>query len=94
MPKNREGRSPPGGGPLLVAAVVLAAAVLAAVHHSEVVAHRVGEPFGWWRARRGAGHLDRPGHPEPGAATFTTSTPGPTFSSAPLAFAGLASLAL
>ena len=30
----------------LVVAVVLAAAVLAAVHHAEVVAHRVGEPFG------------------------------------------------
>ena len=29
-----------------VAAVVLVAAVLAAVHHAEVVAHRVGEPFG------------------------------------------------
>ena len=27
-------------------ALVLAAAVLAAVHHAEVVAHRVGEPFG------------------------------------------------
>ena len=39
------GRSPP---PLVVAlvAVVLAVAVLAAVHHAEVVAHRVGEPFG------------------------------------------------
>lgn len=35
-------------GPALVAvvAVVLAGAVLAAVHHAEVVAHRVGEPFG------------------------------------------------
>lgn len=35
-------------GPVLVTAVaaVLAAAVLAAVHHAEVVAHRVGEPFG------------------------------------------------
>ncbi len=31
---------------LLVVAAVLAAAVLAAVHHAEVVAHRVGEPFG------------------------------------------------
>lgn len=33
---------------LLVAvmAVVLAAAVLAAVHHAEVIAHKVGEPFG------------------------------------------------
>jgi Ca2+:H+ antiporter len=31
---------------LAVAAVVLAVAVLAAVHHAEVVAHRVGEPFG------------------------------------------------
>ena len=35
-------------GPVLatVVAVVLAGAVLAAVHHAEVVAHRVGEPFG------------------------------------------------
>jgi Ca2+:H+ antiporter len=30
----------------VVVAVVLGAAVLAAVHHAEVVAHRVGEPFG------------------------------------------------
>jgi Ca2+:H+ antiporter len=35
-------------GPVLatVIAVVLVGAVLAAVHHAEVVAHRVGEPFG------------------------------------------------
>jgi Ca2+:H+ antiporter len=35
-------------GPALVAvvAVVLVGAVLVAVHHAEVVAHRVGEPFG------------------------------------------------
>jgi Ca2+:H+ antiporter len=35
-------------GPALVAvmAALLAGAVLAAVHHAEVVAHRVGEPFG------------------------------------------------
>jgi Ca2+:H+ antiporter len=32
--------------PVVVVAVVLAGAVLAAVHHAEVVAHRVGEPFG------------------------------------------------
>jgi Ca2+:H+ antiporter len=31
---------------IVVVAVVLGAAVLAAVHHAEVVAHRVGEPFG------------------------------------------------
>jgi hypothetical protein len=31
---------------VVVIAVVLAAAVLSAVHHAEVVAHRVGEPFG------------------------------------------------
>ncbi len=31
---------------LAVVGVVLAAAVLASVHHAEVVAHRVGEPFG------------------------------------------------
>ena len=31
---------------LIPTAVVLGAAVLAAVHHAEVVAHRVGEPFG------------------------------------------------
>ncbi len=39
------GRDP---GPVLVVvvAVILGAAVLAAVHHAEVVAHRVGEPYG------------------------------------------------
>jgi Ca2+:H+ antiporter len=31
---------------VIVVAVCLAGAVLAAVHHAEVVAHRVGEPFG------------------------------------------------
>ncbi|MGL4175345.1 MAG: calcium:proton antiporter, partial [Dermatophilaceae bacterium] len=31
---------------LVVVAAVLAAAVVAAVHHAEVVAHRVGEPYG------------------------------------------------
>ena len=31
---------------VVLIAVVLAGAVLAAVHHAEVVAHRVGEPFG------------------------------------------------
>ena len=35
-----------GTFPVIVVAVALAAAVLAAVHHAEVVAHRVGEPFG------------------------------------------------
>src|SRR5919112_1820572 len=32
--------------PLAVVTALLAGAVLAAVHHAEVVAHRVGEPFG------------------------------------------------
>ena len=32
--------------PVILVALALAAAVLAAVHHAEVVAHRVGEPFG------------------------------------------------
>jgi Ca2+:H+ antiporter len=37
----------PGGTPLLVlCAAALIAAVQAAVHHAEVVAHRLGEPFG------------------------------------------------
>ena len=36
----------PGVAVLVVVAVLLIAAVLAAVHHAEVVAHRVGEPFG------------------------------------------------
>ena len=37
----------PTSGPLLVvAAICLFATVFAAVHHAEVVAHRVGEPFG------------------------------------------------
>jgi Ca2+:H+ antiporter len=31
---------------LVLVALVLAGSVLAAVHHAEVVAHRVGEPFG------------------------------------------------
>jgi len=35
-----------GALPVVVVAAALAAAVLAAVHHAEVVAHRVGEPFG------------------------------------------------
>ena len=43
------GRHPGGVAEALlvtVAAAALAAAVLVAVHHAEVVAHRVGEPFG------------------------------------------------
>jgi Ca2+:H+ antiporter len=36
----------PGGVAAAVIAVFLVATVLAAVHHAEVVAHRVGEPFG------------------------------------------------
>ncbi|GAB7190025.1 ionic transporter y4hA [Kineococcus sp. NUM-3379] len=35
-----------GTAAVVLVGVVLAAAVLAAVHHAEVVAHRVGEPFG------------------------------------------------
>ncbi|MER5387823.1 ionic transporter y4hA [Saccharopolyspora sp. NPDC002686] len=35
-----------GLGMVLVVAVLLAGAVLTAVHHAEVVAHKVGEPFG------------------------------------------------
>src|SRR5271154_462489 len=35
-----------GGVFLTVLAVSLASSVFAAVHHAEVVAHRVGEPFG------------------------------------------------
>jgi Ca2+:H+ antiporter len=35
-----------GPVPVGLVAVLLAAATLAAVHHAEVVAHRVGEPFG------------------------------------------------
>ena len=31
---------------MLASRLLLAGAVLAAVHHAEVVAHRVGEPFG------------------------------------------------
>lgn len=39
------GRDLPGWG-VAAATLVLAASVLAAVHHAEVVAHKVGEPFG------------------------------------------------
>jgi Ca2+:H+ antiporter len=38
--------SKPATGVPVVVGVLLAAAVMAAVHHPEVVAHRVGEPFG------------------------------------------------
>jgi Ca2+:H+ antiporter len=34
------------GMPVIVVTALLAGAVLAAVHHAEVVAHRVGEPYG------------------------------------------------
>src|SRR5690349_11721736 len=37
---------PAGGVVALVAAGALIGCVVAAVHHAEVVAHRVGEPFG------------------------------------------------
>jgi Ca2+:H+ antiporter len=36
----------PGTVVLVLVAILLGGAVLAAVHHAEVVAHRVGEPFG------------------------------------------------
>ena len=36
----------PGTVVLVVVGVLLAGSVLGAVHHAEVVAHRVGEPFG------------------------------------------------
>ncbi|MBV1851202.1 calcium:proton antiporter [Catellatospora tritici] len=35
-----------GGAALLVVAAALVGAVVTAVHHAEIVAHRVGEPFG------------------------------------------------
>jgi Ca2+:H+ antiporter len=38
--------SKPGTAVLAIVGVILAGAVLAAVHHAEVIAHRVGEPFG------------------------------------------------
>lgn len=38
--------SKPKGLVVALVALVLAAAVLSAVHHAEVIAHRVGEPFG------------------------------------------------
>jgi Ca2+:H+ antiporter len=38
--------SKPGAAILAVVAALLAGSVLAAVHRAEVVAHRVGEPFG------------------------------------------------
>jgi Ca2+:H+ antiporter len=40
------GRYDLGVAPVVVVSIALAASVIAAVHHAEVVAHRVGEPFG------------------------------------------------
>lgn len=42
------GRKDLPGVVVALVTVVLAGAVLAAVHHAEVIAHRVGEPFGPW----------------------------------------------
>ena len=44
--------SKPGSAVLAVVAASAAGSVLAAVHHAEVVAHRVGEPFGALDPRR------------------------------------------
>ena len=44
-PRGHVGRDI-GVAVVVVVALLLAGAVLAAVHHAEVVAHRVGEPFG------------------------------------------------
>ncbi|NNC12328.1 ionic transporter y4hA [Planctomonas sp. JC2975] len=38
--------SKPGVGLAILLAVILIAVILVAVHHAEVIAHRVGEPFG------------------------------------------------
>lgn len=40
------GRYDLGVVPVVIVSIALAASVIAAVHHAEVVAHRVGEPFG------------------------------------------------
>ncbi len=148
----------PGTVVLVLVAAVLAGAVLAAVHHAEVVAHRVGEPFGSLllavavtvievglivtlmvsggsdtstlardtvfaavmitcngivgaallvaALRDGVARFGAQGTTTALATiatlatltlvlpTFTTSTPGPEFSSSQLAFAAIASLAL
>jgi Ca2+:H+ antiporter len=149
----------PPNGVLAVIGVLLAGAVLAAVDHAEVVAHRVGEPFGSLilaiavtvievglivtlmvhgggkdtstlardtvfaaamitcngifglslligALRRGTASFNAEGTATMLATvatlatltlvlpTFTTSAPGPEFSGAQLAFAGVASLAL
>ena len=152
------GGSSPGWVLLSCAATALIASVLVAVHHAEVIAHRVGEPFGTLvlalavtvievslivsmmrSAGAAASSLARDtvfatvmiicngvvglcllvgslrhhvlafrveGTTPPLAVlttlttltlvlpTFTTSTPGPTFSSAQLVFAGVVSLVL
>jgi Ca2+:H+ antiporter len=38
--------TPPGAALLMLAGLTLIGSVIAAVHHAEVVAHRLGEPFG------------------------------------------------
>lgn len=40
------GRPTPPGIVVVIVALLMAGAVVAAVHHAEVIAHRVGEPFG------------------------------------------------
>jgi Ca2+:H+ antiporter len=148
----------PATAVLVVVGLLLAGAVLAAVHHAEVIAHRVGEPFGSLvlavavtvievglivtlmvsggtetgslardtvfaavmittngivgacllvgALRRGTASFNAEGTATALATVctlavltlvlprFTTSTPGPEFSSAQLAFAAVASIAL
>lgn len=148
----------PGGVLVALVALALVAAVVAAVHHAEVVAHRVGEPFGTLILAIAVTVIEvglilmlmASGGPETGSLardtvfaalmivangvvglcllvgalrhrvvefkvegvtaalatlcavaalslvlpSFTTSTPGPTFSVAQLAFAGVVSLIL
>ena len=149
---------PPGRVGLTIVALLLVAAVLAAVHHAEVVAHRVGEPFGSLvlavavtvievaliltlmvsggddtstlardtvfaavmitcngivgicllvgAIKFGTTHFNAEGTGAalatvitlavdlPGAANFTTTTPGPEFTGSQLTFVAIASLAL
>lgn len=59
-----------------------------------VGSRRYGSRCSMRRYRRGTGDRGVTGYLEPGAATFTTSRPGPEFSSAQLIFAAVASLVL
>ncbi len=65
--------------PCFFAAPILVAAMLSAVHHAEVIAHRIGEPYGMLVLGIAVTTIRK-------VLPNVTSTPGHNYSNAQLAF--------